>query len=342
MSENQRDLGVDQVRRKLLRSTAVLGGAFAAGQLPYDSPAVKSFFGTRSAWAQPSMVVSPIVQVTQPTSAPIVIVTGGGVVSPASTGPSAAAVEEPSATETFQVKNVGSVAVIFGPPTITGGGAAAFMIEGATLEGMPTMAPFTMEPGEVVEITFRYTCGTTEDGVVSEATIELDITPAEGPGPVTGVEDVVVSGVCGTLSCALECAEERSEGCNGSVEGFTIFLDIGNTEEGLNVRNDGSLPIRVVEVKLVPPMPAPDPPIVEVDAMAGVIAPGAALLQTLRSVCPIMPTSQTARQPGGFIDHGIEVTVESADLFDGMAIPVECEPSSPIVRVQCDEDEGDF
>lgn len=47
---------VDQVRRKLLRSGLILGGAFAAGQIPYSRPAVKSFFGVRSAWAQASVV----------------------------------------------------------------------------------------------------------------------------------------------------------------------------------------------------------------------------------------------------------------------------------------------
>lgn len=44
----------DPVRRKLLRATALLGGAFAAGRLPYEKPAMKSFFGVRQAWAQGS------------------------------------------------------------------------------------------------------------------------------------------------------------------------------------------------------------------------------------------------------------------------------------------------
>jgi hypothetical protein len=48
--------GVDEVRRKLLRTSIVLGGAFAAGQIPYSRPQTKSFFGVRSAWAQPSVV----------------------------------------------------------------------------------------------------------------------------------------------------------------------------------------------------------------------------------------------------------------------------------------------
>ncbi len=43
---------VDPVRRKLLKASALAGGALAAGVLPYEKPAVKSFFGTRSAWAQ--------------------------------------------------------------------------------------------------------------------------------------------------------------------------------------------------------------------------------------------------------------------------------------------------
>ena len=45
---------IDPVRRKLLRATALLGGAFAAGRLPYEKPALKSFFGVRQAWAQGS------------------------------------------------------------------------------------------------------------------------------------------------------------------------------------------------------------------------------------------------------------------------------------------------
>ncbi len=55
MTRNQDGGSVDGVRRKLLRSSLVAGGAFALGQLPYERPAVKSFFGTRSAWAQPSV-----------------------------------------------------------------------------------------------------------------------------------------------------------------------------------------------------------------------------------------------------------------------------------------------
>lgn len=47
---------VDEVRRKLLKSSMIAGGAFALGQIPYSRPGVKSFFGIRSAWAQPSIV----------------------------------------------------------------------------------------------------------------------------------------------------------------------------------------------------------------------------------------------------------------------------------------------
>ena len=42
----------DPIRRKLLRATLALGGVFAAGQMPYSRPALKSFFGVRAAWAQ--------------------------------------------------------------------------------------------------------------------------------------------------------------------------------------------------------------------------------------------------------------------------------------------------
>lgn len=43
---------VDPVRRKLLRTSMVLGGGFALGQIPYARPRLKSFFGVREAWAQ--------------------------------------------------------------------------------------------------------------------------------------------------------------------------------------------------------------------------------------------------------------------------------------------------
>lgn len=58
MKKQSDSRSVDEVRRKLLRATVVLGGAFAAGQLPYSRPEVKSFFGTRSAWAQTSVLYS--------------------------------------------------------------------------------------------------------------------------------------------------------------------------------------------------------------------------------------------------------------------------------------------
>lgn len=43
---------VDEVRRKLLKASAVAGGSLALGSLPYQKPEIKSFFGVRSAWAQ--------------------------------------------------------------------------------------------------------------------------------------------------------------------------------------------------------------------------------------------------------------------------------------------------
>jgi hypothetical protein len=45
---------MDPVRRKLLKGSAALGGLLAAGNLPWGRPAVKSFFGTPPAWAQPT------------------------------------------------------------------------------------------------------------------------------------------------------------------------------------------------------------------------------------------------------------------------------------------------
>lgn len=58
MTKKRHGGGVDEVRRKLLRTSIVLGGAFAAGQIPYSRPETKSFFGIRSAYAQPSVMFS--------------------------------------------------------------------------------------------------------------------------------------------------------------------------------------------------------------------------------------------------------------------------------------------
>jgi hypothetical protein len=54
MAQPSRTERVDAVRRKLLKSSLVAGGFLAAGHVPYSKPAVKSFFGVRTAWAQPS------------------------------------------------------------------------------------------------------------------------------------------------------------------------------------------------------------------------------------------------------------------------------------------------
>ena len=51
MKKSQSD-PIDPIRRKLLRTSMVLGGVFAVGQLPYERPRLKSFFGVREAWAQ--------------------------------------------------------------------------------------------------------------------------------------------------------------------------------------------------------------------------------------------------------------------------------------------------
>ncbi len=45
---------VDEVRRKLLKASVAAGGSVALGSLPYAKPEIKSFFGTRGAWAQGS------------------------------------------------------------------------------------------------------------------------------------------------------------------------------------------------------------------------------------------------------------------------------------------------
>jgi hypothetical protein len=51
---SESSLPTDPTRRKLMRSAAAFGGLLAAGSLPWESPAVKSFFGARAAWAQPT------------------------------------------------------------------------------------------------------------------------------------------------------------------------------------------------------------------------------------------------------------------------------------------------
>jgi hypothetical protein len=58
MSEEKRQEHLDSVRRRLLKSSLAAGGFMAAGHLPYVKPAAKSFFGVRSAWAQPTGVTS--------------------------------------------------------------------------------------------------------------------------------------------------------------------------------------------------------------------------------------------------------------------------------------------
>lgn len=58
MSKQTRTERVDTVRRKLLKSSMVAGGFLAAGHLPYAKPAFKSFFGVRTAWAQPSGILT--------------------------------------------------------------------------------------------------------------------------------------------------------------------------------------------------------------------------------------------------------------------------------------------
>lgn len=52
MSEKNASDPIDPIRRKLLRTSVVLGGVFAVGQTPYAPPRLKSFFGVREAWAQ--------------------------------------------------------------------------------------------------------------------------------------------------------------------------------------------------------------------------------------------------------------------------------------------------
>ena len=54
MTEERLEERVDSVRRKLLRASAIVGGGAVLGHVTYQRPAWKSFFGVRSAWAQPT------------------------------------------------------------------------------------------------------------------------------------------------------------------------------------------------------------------------------------------------------------------------------------------------
>lgn len=320
-----RDKPVDEVRRKLLKSTAVLGGALAAGQLPYSSPSIKSFFGTRSAWAQPSVTTAPVVSVTQPVSSPIVIVLGGPPLNQTN-GASGSEVPTEFTDETFTVKNVGTVAVEFRTPTITGPDAAAFSIIGAALNGSPSMAPIPMQPGDTVEVTFRFSCGTTPEGVAANATIVLDIVPLEAAGPVEGVEDVPVVGLCGTLSCAIECpTSERESACYDSEGGIVVEVFPDPTPVEFFVRNTGSLALSITSVALQPT--GSD---VALTPMTGVIQPGEALTQSVTAVCDPQTQGELPPPPPGY---AIVAEGQSVDLVDGAPAPVVCDGGT--VRVLC-------
>ncbi len=53
MARNAKDdERINEVRRRLLQASAVAGGSLVLGHLPYQKPALKSFFGVREAYAQ--------------------------------------------------------------------------------------------------------------------------------------------------------------------------------------------------------------------------------------------------------------------------------------------------
>lgn len=62
MKDERLEERIDEVRRKLLRASAVAGGSMVLGHLAYQKPAWKSFFGVRSAWAQPTSFLSLTLQ----------------------------------------------------------------------------------------------------------------------------------------------------------------------------------------------------------------------------------------------------------------------------------------
>lgn len=70
MSEDRLEERVNDVRRKLLKTSAVVGGSMVLGHLTYQKPAWKSFFGVRSAWAQPTSFMQHVLDGQLGTLAP--------------------------------------------------------------------------------------------------------------------------------------------------------------------------------------------------------------------------------------------------------------------------------
>jgi hypothetical protein len=70
MSEERLEERVNDVRRKLLKASAVVGGSVVLGHLTYQKPAWKSFFGVRSAWAQPTSFMQHVLDGQLGTQAP--------------------------------------------------------------------------------------------------------------------------------------------------------------------------------------------------------------------------------------------------------------------------------
>ncbi len=70
MTEERLQDRVDSVRRKLLKTSAVIGGTAVLGHLTYQRPAWKSFFGVRSAWAQPTSFMQHVLNGQLGTMAP--------------------------------------------------------------------------------------------------------------------------------------------------------------------------------------------------------------------------------------------------------------------------------
>ena len=56
----------DESRRRLLRAAALSGIGLTLGQIPYQTPAIKSFFGTRAAWAQATGPNCSVISVRAP------------------------------------------------------------------------------------------------------------------------------------------------------------------------------------------------------------------------------------------------------------------------------------
>lgn len=156
---------VDSVRRKLLRASIVAGGGLALGQIPYSRPAVKSFFGTREAWAQASRASCGVV-----------------TINPIRSGAKSNAL--PASSQAFRVTNTGGA-----PFNLTGISTdnPAFTVSSPT-------PPVALNPGASVDVIVQFACS-----VPGAQTGSLSLT-TDIPDSANACPTAALSG-----SCAVAC-----------------------------------------------------------------------------------------------------------------------------------------